>query len=230
MDVALREGEIPFEVPEAGKPCATHYWISGDLKSGETPLVVAHGGPGGTHDYLVNLAQLTDQRGIPIVFYDQIGNGLSTHLPERNGDTSFWTVEFFMDELENLVVALGIQDRYDLLGHSWGGMLAASFAARQPKGLRRLVLASSVAVMQDWVEAGLKWQKALPQDVQDTIGKHEREGTTDSQEYEDAMLVFYQKHVCRVQPWPKPLLAIFHWLKTDPTVYNTMSVPPVNPS
>ena len=147
-----RATESPCDVPTAGKPCVTHYWVSGDLKSGKTPLIAAHGGPGCTHDYLLGLSALTVRHGIPIVFYDQIGNGLSTHLPEKMGDTSFWKTELFIAELENLISALGIQDRFDLFGHSWGGRLMMSFAVRQPKGLRQLVLASCVPVMKDFME------------------------------------------------------------------------------
>lgn len=218
----LPDGEANFHVPLAGKTCKTHYWISGDLKSGKTPLVVAHGGPGATHLYVATHIELTAKFGIPVVLYDQIGNGLSTHLPEKKADEAFWTVELFVAELDNLLEKLGISDRYDLLGHSWGGMLGSSFAVRQPKGLRRLVLASSVACMQDWMDAGQKLQRQLPEDVQATIEKHEAAGTTDSKEYEKAMEVFYSRHICRVDPLPSGFVLDNEWMAQDNTVYHTM--------
>ena len=61
--------------------------------------------------------------GRAVIHYDQIGNGRSTHLPDRGAD--FWTVDLFLDELDNLLAHLGIADRYHLLGQSWGGMLGA---------------------------------------------------------------------------------------------------------
>src|SRR5580692_3492940 len=83
------------------------------------PLVVLHGGPGCTHDYLLSLADLATD-GRQVIFYDQIGNGRSTHLPERGAD--FWTVDLFVAELDNLLDALGLKDSgYHLLGQSWGG-------------------------------------------------------------------------------------------------------------
>jgi len=221
----LPDGEVAFDIASAGKPCFTHYWISGNLNSGKTPLVIAHGGPGSTHDYLAVLSQLTQTHQIPVILYDQLGNGLSTHLPEKNGDTKFWTVQLFIEELENLLAKLGVGDQFDLLGHSWGGMLASSFAVRQPKGLRKLVLASSIAVMQDWVDAGMKLQAGLPQEIQDTINKHEKAGTTESKEYEEAIDVFYDKHLCRVKPKPSGLARTFEWMGKDPTVYHTMNGP-----
>src|ERR1700679_1290852 len=111
----------------------TWFRITGDLSSAKTPLVVAHGGPGCTHDYVLALAQLAND-GRPVVHYDQLGGGRSTHLPEKGGD--FWTVDLFLEELENLVTRLGINERYHLLGQSWGGMLGAEHAIRQPAGLK----------------------------------------------------------------------------------------------
>ncbi|TCD71646.1 hypothetical protein EIP91_007393 [Steccherinum ochraceum] len=221
----LPDGEVDFDVPSAGKPCKTHYWISGDLKSGITPLVVAHGGPGSTHLYVATHIELTKTHGIPVILYDQIGNGLSTHLPEKRGDEAFWSVELFIDELDNLVKKLGISESYDLLGHSWGGMFGSAFAVRQPKGLRKLVLASSVACMQDWMDAGAKLQKGLPEDVQATIEKHDAAGTTDNKEYQDAMDVFYARHICRVDPLPSGFVLDNEWMANDSTVYHTMNGP-----
>lgn len=117
--IQIIEGEVAFVVPQAGKPCKTWYKVFGDLQS-NTPLVALHGGPGCAHDYLLVLADLTSSLSIPVVLYDQIGNGRSTHLPEKGSDASFWTDQLFLDELDNLLTHLGIKDNYALLGHSWG--------------------------------------------------------------------------------------------------------------
>ena len=77
---------------------------------------------------------LASTHSIPVIMYDQLGIGKSTHLPEKNGDGEFWTVSLFLAELDNLLQHLGIQDDYDLLGQSWGGMLGACHAIKQPKG------------------------------------------------------------------------------------------------
>jgi pimeloyl-ACP methyl ester carboxylesterase len=54
--------------------------------------------------------------GIPVIMYDQLGCGNSTHLQEKNGDGTFWTISLFLSELDNLLRHLGIQDEYYLLG------------------------------------------------------------------------------------------------------------------
>lgn len=119
----------------------TWYRILGDLKSGVRPLILIHGGPGIPHDVLTNHDILHKLRGIPLVWYDQIGCGSSIHLPDK--PRNFWTDSLFMDELENLVNKLGVSQDFDLLGHSWGGQLASQWAStRHPPGLKALVIVS----------------------------------------------------------------------------------------
>ncbi|MDI9898760.1 proline iminopeptidase-family hydrolase [Rhodococcus sp. IEGM 1409] len=185
------------------------------------PLLVLHGGPGCTHDYLVSLSDLVSGNR-SVIHYDQLGNGRSTHMPEAPYD--FWTVDLFLRELENLISELGICE-YDLLGHSWGGMLAAEHALRRPSGLRNLVIANSPASMQDWVDAAAELRSALPPEVQEALLRNEHAGTTDSQEYRAAMSEFYDRHVCRSIPTPPEVAATFEWIDTDPTVYHTMNGP-----
>jgi L-proline amide hydrolase len=199
----------------------TWYRITGELGSGGVPLVVLHGGPGCTHDYLLRLTALAGDRAV--VHYDQLGSGRSTHLPESAPD--FWTVELFLAELDNLLETLGIADRYALLGQSWGGMLAAEHAVRRPAGLRGLVIANSPASMHLWSAAADRLRAELPPAVEQTLRTHEAAGTTDSQEYKEAVDVFYERHLCRVVPMPDEVAATFEALDADPTVYHAMNGP-----
>jgi len=184
--------------------------------------VTAHGGPGGTHDYLLTMADIS-RSGRPVIHYDQLGNGRSTHLRDKGAD--FWTVDLFLDELENLLEQLGISDNYHLLGQSWGGMLGAEHAIRQPKGLRSLVISDSPASMPLWLAAAAELRAQLPPDVQETLTRHEAAATTDSAEYLAAMDVFYARHVCRIVPHPAELARTFAAIAEDPTVYHTMNGP-----
>lgn len=200
----------------------TWYRVTGELGAGRPPVVVLHGGPGSTHDYLLALAELSDA-GWPVIHYDQLGNGGSTHLPDRGED--FWTVQLFKDELDNLLRALGVADDYVLFGQSWGGILGASHAAGRPPGLRGLVIANAPASYVLWLQEMEVLRAGLPQDVQETLRRHEAAGTTDSEEYFTAMRVFYDRHVCRVVPWPRDFVASFMEIYDDPTVYYTMNGP-----
>jgi L-proline amide hydrolase len=202
----------------------TWYRVIGDLSAAKTPLVILHGGPGCTHDYVDSFKDLA-VTGRAVVHYDQLGNGSSTHLPERAGDGEFWTVDLFLDELNRLTAHLGIADRYDILGQSWGGMLGAEHAVRQPKGLRRLIIANSPASMKTWIEEANRLRRDLPQDVQDTLTRNEEAGTILSPEYLQASAAFYARHVCRVQPMPPEVQRTFDAIAKDPTVYHTMNGP-----
>jgi L-proline amide hydrolase len=210
------EGTVAFEGGE------TWYRVTGSLDTvGPAPLVVLHGGPGATHDYLLSLGDLA-AGGRAIVHYDQLGNGRSSHYPERGAD--FWTVELFVRELHNLVGALGIAERHHVLGQSWGGFLAQEYALTQPGGLRSIVLADTAASFPDFVAEANRLRAELPSEVEATLRRHEEAGTTDDSEYEQACLVFYARHVCRVE-WPPEVAASFQWIARDPTVYHTMNGP-----
>jgi L-proline amide hydrolase len=213
---AAEEGMAPFG------SYRTWYRVTGDLSARKAPLVVLHGGPGCTHDYVDAFKGLA-ARGRAVVHYDQLGNGRSTHL--RDKGANFWTPRLFLDELENLLRHLNIDGRYHVLGQSWGGMLAAEHAVTQPKGLRALVIANSPASMELWVREANRLRDELPPQVQATLLKHERAGTTEDPEYKDAVRVFYDRHVCRVTPWPEEVARTFKAIDEDPTVYMTMNGP-----
>ncbi len=201
----------------------TWYRMTGTPGTTHLPtVVVLHGGPGSTHDYLLSLTEL-NREGWPVLHYDQLGSGGSTHLPDAGPD--FWTVELFLEELDNLLRSLGLADNYVLFGHSWGGMLAARHAADRPGGLRGLVIANSPASYRLWRQEMEVLRAALPPEVDAVLRKHEAAGTTDSQEYFTAMRVFYDRHVCRVVPWPRDYLASFMDTADNPTVYHTMNGP-----
>jgi len=200
----------------------TWYRIVGDIKNGKTPVVLAHGGPGACHNYLIAIADLIVQSGRAAILYDQIGCGNSTHLQSKPAD--FWTPELFMEELGLLVKHLGIDSDYALLGQSWGGMLGMQYATHQPKGLKVLVVCDSPAGMGLWVSEANKLRAQLPPEVEATLKKHEAAGTTESEEYVAAVDVFYSRHLCRV-PMPQDVVDSFDNMAKDPTVYHTMNGP-----
>src|SRR4051812_49890659 len=109
----------------------TWYRIVGDLDPDalHAPVVICHGGPGATHDYVEPIAEL-HRSGRACVLYDQLGNGNSDHLPDA--DPSFWTTQLFKDELSALIDHLGIGGRYHVLGQAWGGGLALGPAPDHP--------------------------------------------------------------------------------------------------
>lgn len=230
------EGYIDSNIPDAGKVVKTWYKVYGELGSNSLtrPLVLIHGGPAVPSTCLAPLAEaLWIRHQVPTIIYDQFGCGKSTRFPEKLGDTAFWTPNkddmssLFQQELQSLVNHLGIEEDYDILGHSWGGMLAFDFiASRRPTGVKHLILASAPASIELFLASNRKLLAELPQDVQDSITKHERDGTYEDPEYQEAMMVFYNRHLCRQDPWPETLhKALIEEMGSDPTAYQTMFGP-----
>jgi len=214
LDVGGTEGTVDF------RGWKTWYRVVGD--GPKPPVVLLHGGPGATHDYLLAMAGLAQDR--KVIFYDQLGNGRSTHLPDKLGDGDFWTVALFVEELANLLQQLGL-DRYHVLGQSWGGFLAQEHALTQPDGLLSVVLADTAASFPAFLAEANRLRTQLPPDVQATLTEHEQAGTTDDPAYAKACEVFYARHVCRIVPNPPEVAQAFANIETDPTVYHTMNGP-----
>ncbi|KAI0141743.1 Alpha/Beta hydrolase protein [Xylariaceae sp. FL1272] len=220
----VKEGHFQFVAP-IGEECRTWYKIVGNIGSARcAPLITLHGGPGAGHDYLSPLSDLCETYEIPVVYYDQVGCGRSTHFRNKSGDESFWTFELFIKELQSLIDHLRLT-KYHILGQSWGGILGTEFAAQHPPGLQKLILASGPASIPEWIKGANKLLSELPPDVRKTLEDCERRGDYESPEYEKAAAVYYGKHLCRLDPWPADLLAAFENLSDDKTAYLTMQGP-----
>lgn len=192
------------------------------IRSGTLPLFVLHGGPGMAHNYVRNIAELAEETGRLVIHYDQLGCGNSTHLPDA--PTDFWTPQLFVDEFHTVRAALGI-DEYHVLGQSWGGMLGAEIAVRQPSGLASLAICNSPASMALWMEAASQLRAELPPQARDALDRHEAAGTLTDPEYLAATQEFYRRHVCRVVPMPQDFLDTEAQMEAEPTVYHTMNGP-----
>lgn len=215
--IPTREGFAPF------RDWKTWYRVTGDLTNGKLPLVIGHGGPGCTHDYVDSFKEIAALDGRAVIHYDQLGNGNSTHLPEKGPE--FWTVDLFLAELDSLLAHLGIAQRYAYLGQSWGGMLGAEHAVRRPAGLKAMIIANSPANMRTWVAEANRLRRELPPEVQEALTRHEAAGTISDPEYIRASRVFYARHVCRLDPWPVEVTRTFDLMDLDATVYNAMNGP-----
>lgn len=185
-----------------------------DSGSSGIPLVAVHGGPGATHDYLLPLNALADER--PVIFYDQLDCGNS----DRPGDISKWTIEYFVSELGELCSALNLT-KYHLLGQSWGGTLAVEFAlSKNSEGLKRLILSAPLISTPRWFEDQRGYVNQLPQDMRETINRCEAAEDYSNPEYQLAIAEFYSRHLCRIQPYPEPLMKTFE--KMNGAIYAHM--------
>jgi proline iminopeptidase len=185
-------GEGFIEVP--GGPVWYHVAGAGP----GVPLLVLHGGPGGTSCSYSRLEVLGDQR--PIIRYDQLGSGRSG----RPDDLSLWTTERFVEALHAVRQRLGLR-RMHLLGHSWGGALAAAYVLEKgTEGIVSLTLSSPLLSTPAWVADANLLRQQLPEDVQRVLSEHEAAGTIDSEAYKEASDVFYERFVFAGEKPPEP--------------------------
>jgi proline iminopeptidase len=167
------------------------------------PLLVIHGGPGASHHYLKPIADLADER--PVIFYDQLGCGNS----DSPDDTTLWTIERFVNELQQVIHALDL-GKVHLLGQSWGTALAVEYVlVERSHGVKSLILSGPLLSASRWIDDQKAYIQELPEDARKTILHAEESGAYDSDEYQQAMMLFYQKHVCRLDDWPDYLNTAF---------------------
>lgn len=202
----LAEGTTPFRDGE------TWYAVSqpaAPVPAAHLPLVVLHGGPGMTHDYLRALPNLFDDR--QVVLYDQFGTGNSSHRPDWNPKE--WTPALFVDQLSNLLTHLGFAETggYHLLGHSWGGMLAEEFTFTRPAGQASLILSDTSSSSAAIVESITALMAPISAEVPD-----------DEQAQRN---LFFGRHVCRLDPTPDDLVRSYELVAQNPSVFAAMMGP-----
>lgn len=204
---SIPEGEGWVEFPQG------RMWYQVVGSGPGTPIILLHGGPGVSSHYLTPLAALADER--PVILYDQLGSGRSA----AETDSTLWTEEAFVAQLDALRAHLGIE-QFHLLGHSWGTMLGTQYYFRHPDRVASLILSSPALSVPDWLADGRALIATLPDSVQQAIARHEAAGTYDSEEYQAAVMVFYQNFLSRAQPWSPHVDSAFAAM--NPAIYGYM--------
>lgn len=187
-------------------------------------VLLLHGGPGSTDELYEPFDVWFPRAGIEYYYYDQLGSFRS----DQPDDPSLWTLERFVDEVEQVRVALGLDaSNFVLLGQSWGGLLATEYAVHHQEHLKGLVISnmmSSAPLYNRYAREVL--MPAMDQDVLAEIQRFEAEGTTDDPRYEELLMEHhYALHVCRipVDQWPDPVLrGLAH---INPSIYVPMQGP-----
>lgn len=164
-------------------------------------LLLLHGGPGATHEYFEALETSFAAKGIELIYYDQLGSVYS----DQPTDTSLWTIDRFVDEVEQVRVALGLdKDNFYLLGHSWGGMLATEYALRHGDHLKGLIISNMMMSIPDYNHyAETVLAKQMDPAVVAEVKAIEARGEHESPRYMELLIPsFYHQHVCRLTDWP----------------------------
>jgi proline iminopeptidase len=178
------------------------------LGKGPLKVLLLHGGPGVSHEYLEAMESFLPQAGIEMYYYDQLGCNNS----DQPDDPSLWTLERYTTEVEEVRVGLGL-DNFVLYGHSWGGILAMEYALKYPRHLRGLVISNMTAGMKSYLARTASIKQQLPRGLLAELTALEAKQDYDSPEYQRLMMEeLYPRMLCRTHPWPESVSRAFRHL------------------
>ena len=199
-------------MPKFTTKLGTTYYITKGRNSKNLPIIGCHGGPGGTHHSLLPMLEMSSKRKVTI--YDQIGSGLSSNIPK-----SKYKIETFVKNLNELINHLGYK-KVILHGASWGGTLILEYYKRYPNKVAGLIFHSSLICEKTWRKDAQELISKMPTKTKKIIRNCEEVGATDSKVYKQAMLEYYQKHVCRLKSVYKKKKKTRR--RSNEDIYNTM--------
>ena len=186
------------------------------IGSGRLKVLVLHGGPGFSHEYLEALESFLPQAGVEMYYYDQLGCN-NSDVPD---DASLWTLGRYTEEVDEVRRGLGLE-RFLLYGHSWGGILAIEYALNYQQHLRGLVISNMTAGTQSYLKRTASIKLQLPPVLLARLTALEAKEDYDSPEYQKIMMEeLYPKMLCRIQPWPEPVTRAFR--HANERIYNLM--------
>jgi proline iminopeptidase len=211
---------IPVSTPKG----VFHVWTKRVGNNPRIKVLLLHGGPGFTHEYLEAADSYFPGAGIEYYYYDQLGS----YYSDQPDEPDLWDTPRFVEEVESVRKALGLgPDNFYLFGHSWGGILALEYALKYQQNLKGLVISNMVGSIPLYNEYAQK--VIFPQmdpSVLAEIQKLEETKQTDSPRYMELLMPHhYEKHILRMPAadWPDPVKRVFKHM--NPNVYVPMQGP-----
>lgn len=211
---------IPIETPSG----QFRVWTKRVGNNPTCKLLFLHGGPGATHEYFEAADSYLPAAGVEYYYYDQLGSFFSDQ-PE---DPSLWEVDRFVDEVEQVRVALGLDSsNFFLLGHSWGGILAMEYALAHQQNLKGLIISNMVSSIPEYnAYAEKMFLSSMDPDVLAEIKRLEATGQTAEPRYMELLIPHhYEHHVLRMPyaEWPEP--AVRGFAHINESIYVPMQGP-----
>ncbi len=189
------------------------------IGDGKIKVLLLHGGPGFSHDYFECFEDFLPKEGMEIYYYDQLGCGNS----DAPKDISLWTIDRYVDEVEQVRKGLGL-DNFYLLGHSWGSMLAMEYLYKYQHHVKAAVLSNMTAGIKSYLpyaeELKKKYLTVADMATYDSLDKLK---AYQSAEYQNLLMSkLYTQTICRLplESWPEPLMRAFK--KANQSIYIQM--------
>lgn len=170
-------------------------------------VLLLHGGPAMTHEYMEAFESFFPKEGFEIIEYDQLGS----YYSDQPTDSSLWTTERFVEEVEQVRTALGLtKDNFYLLGNSWGGMLAMEYALKYQQNLKGLIICNMMASIPDYEKYNGVLRSQMRPSLVDSLQQYEAKGLFKDPVYQQLVFSeYYTKHLCRLPEWPDPVNRTF---------------------
>ena len=187
-------------------------------------VLLLHGGPGVTHELYECFDGYFPNQSIEYIYYDQLGS----YYSDQPTDKSLWTNERFVEEVEQVRIALGLnKDNFYLLGQSWGGILAMEYALKYQKNLKGLIISNMMASAPEYNKyAEEVLGPKLPKEVFNQIKIFEKNKDYTNPKYSDLLFkYYYTEHILRkpLNEWPEAVNRCFKHI--NPNVYIFMQGP-----
>ena len=167
-------------------------------------VLLLHGGPAMTHEYMECFETFFQREGFEFYEYDQLGS----YYSDQPKDSSLWTTERFVDEVEQVRKAIGAdKNNFYILGNSWGGILAMEYALKYQQNMKGLLVANMMASAPDYGKYADKvLSKQMKPDVLAEIRSLEAKKDFNNPRYMELLIPnYYQQHLCRLKDWPDGL-------------------------
>jgi proline iminopeptidase len=185
-------------------------------------VLLLHGGPAMTHEYMECFETFFQREGFEFYEYDQLGS----YYSDQPTDSSLWTTERFVEEVEQVRQAIGADStNFYVLGNSWGGILAMEYALKYQKNLKGLLIANMVASAPEYGKyANEVLSKQMKPEVLAEVRAIEAKKDFSNPRYMELLIPnFYHEHICRLEEWPDALnRSMKH---ANGTVYTMMQGP-----
>ncbi len=192
-------------------------WTKRFGKNDRIKVLLLHGGPAMTHEYMECFESFFPQANIEFYEYDQLGS----YYSDQPADTSLWTIERFVEEVEQVRKALGMTpDNFFLLGNSWGGLLAMEYALKYQGNLKGLIICNMTADFGKYEAYNAQLRSQLRPSLLDSLRAYEEKEDYFNPVYQEIVVnEYYKRHICRMEEFPEPVNRSFKHVNSDVYVY-----------
>lgn len=193
-------------------------WTKRVGNSPKMKVLLLHGGPGATHELYSCFDGYFPKEEIEYIYYDQLGS----HYSDQPTDSALWTTDRFVEEVEQVRIALGLdKSNFYLLGQSWGGILAMEYALKYQDNLKGLIISNMMASVPEYnaYAKEVLGPQMKPEVLAEIMEIEENEDFSNPRYAELLFEHHYTEHVLRkpLDEWPEAINRTFDHL--NPVVY-----------